>query len=494
MSEKYFVYSAIIIFLAAIFLPAMILRWYWRLKYLQNLTRINVLKRQQKSERETFYSTYILNQCCRILYFKHYPSARKALSKLVAGHTENAVAYLETLDTMLSLLLYAHTDLSGAYKKMLKNKQQWQNHPHYNIFFALTAYLSHDRKNFNRTLRKLEAFPLPRRTSVLTAYRNSALSLAYSYEGEMLSASQTASAALKIFQKKQYALETASCHLILADIYRLSCVNDIAETMIDSAIKIYQTQKTPLFLARATVIKGMLMVFENRREAAAELYKKALKMPITDRLRADIYNQLALLQIIEIRLTKAVKTLNMALNIHQRQKNRHSTALSLQLLAQTAYWQKHYRATIKYAEQARNIYAQTQNHSAYAECLYLAASAQYKQNYLAKAENNLRSILKWTHHISCNFHVANAYNLLGIIYLQKGDLQRAKVLFQQSLHLEQSCQRNEGLAADYFNLALIETLTDHPEDAAHNRHIAEEYAAQTGDTELLDLVKQSPTS
>ena len=71
-------------------------------------------------------------------------------------------------------------------------------------------------------------------------------------------------------------------------------------------------------------------------------------------------------------------------------------------------------------------------------------------------------------------------------------MQRAKVLFQQSLHLEQSCQRNEGLAADYLNLALIETLTDHPEDAAHNRHIAEEYAAQTGDTELLDLVKQTP--
>ena len=494
MSGKYFVYMAIIIFLAAIFLPAVLLRWHWRLKYLQNLVRINVLKRQQKSERETFFSTYLLNRCCRILYFKPCPQAQMALSKLVAGHPENAAAYLETLDRQLALLLYAHTDLSAAYKKMLKNKGEWLNNSRYNVFFPLIAHLSHDRKTLNNALSKLETSPLPHRSCVLAAYRNLALSFAYSYEGEMLSASQTASAALKIFQKKQYAMETAACHLILADIYRISCVNDIAETMIDSAVKIYQTQKTPLFLARATVIKGMLMVFENRRETATELYQKALQMPITDRLRADIYNQQALLKIIEGKPAAAVKDLNSALDIHQRQQNRHSTALSLQLLAQTAYLQKHYRSTVKYAEQARKIYALTQNHSAYAECLYLAASAQYRQNSLAQAENNLRDILKWTRHISCNFHVANVYNLLGIIYMQKGDLQRAKVLFQQSLHLEQSCQRNEGLAADYFNLALIETLTDHPEDAAHNRHIAEEYAAQTGDTELLDLVKQTPVN
>jgi tetratricopeptide (TPR) repeat protein len=142
-------------------------------------------------------------------------------------------------------------------------------------------------------------------------------------------------------------------------------------------------------------------------------------MPITDRLRADIYNQQALLKIIEGKPAAAVNNLNSAFDIHQRQQNRHSTALSLQLLAQTAYLQKHYRSTVKYAEQARKIYALTQNHSAYAECLYLAASAQCRQNSLVQAENNLRDILKWTRHISCNFHVANVYNLLGIIYLQK---------------------------------------------------------------------------
>lgn len=471
-------------------MPAMFWRWRWRLKYLQNLVRINILKRQQKSNHEVFFSTYILDRCCRILYTKHCPMARTALSKLVAGYTENAVAYLETFEPQLALLLYAHTDLSAAYKKMLKNKQQWRSSLQYGVFFPLIAYLAHDRKALNRALTAVSG-SASRRCVILKAYHNLALSLAYSYEGEMLSASQTASAALKVFQQKQYAMETAACHLALADIYRLSCVNDVAETMIDSAIKIYQTQKTPLFLARAMVIKGMLMVFENRREAATELYQKALNMPLTEQLRADIYNQQALLQIIEGNLPSATKSLNRALATHQRLKNRHSSALSLQLLGQTAYLQKHYRTAVKYAEQAGEIYASTQNDSAYAECLYLAASAQYKQNFLDKAEKNLRALLKHAHSKAGNFHIANAYSLLGLIYMQKGDLQRAKVLFQQSLHLEQSQQRNEGLVADYFNLALIETLTDHPEDAAFNRRIAEEYAAQTGDAELLDLVKQN---
>lgn len=90
---------------------------------------------------------------------------------------------------------------------------------------------------------------------------------------------------------------------------------------------------------------------------------------------------------------------------------------------------------------------------------------------------------------SLNFHIANAYSLLGLIYMQKQDLSRAKALLQQSLHLEQNHNRCTGLAADYTNLALIENLSGDKDAAGQNLQIALEYAQKTGDEELLELIK-----
>jgi tetratricopeptide (TPR) repeat protein len=122
--------------------------------------------------------------------------------------------------------------------------------------------------------------------------------------------------------------------------------------------------------------------------------------------------------------------------------------------------------------------------------LYLAAEAEYKMRRYAAAEKKLREILQINRTHPNSFHTANAYSLLGLIYLQKKDLQRAKVLFQQSLHLEQSHRRCEGLAADYANLALIDELTDYADNAASNWQIALEYARETGDAELVALIEK----
>lgn len=490
MSEKYFEYIAGILFLSALLLPTIVWRWRARLQYLQNLARINILKRQQKSNRPTFFSTYIINLCCKLLYLDFNPQAKTALIYLVVGYTSKAAEYLLPRDEQLSLLLRAHFDLTDCRKHMSKHKKLWFNHRQYTVFVPLIAHLAYDRNLTTSALQYAENHPQKFKNETLLAYHSANLAHAYLYEGEMLSASHTASEALKIFQQKQYAVETAACHLLLADIYRISCVNDIAETMVNSAIKIYQTQQAPLFLAKAIVAKGMLMVFENRRQEAAELYQKALDMPITEQLRADIYNQQTLLDIIEGRLPVALKTVSEALAIHQKFNNRHSTALSLQLIAQIAYMQKQYRKTVAFAQQAGTIYNDTQNRSAYAECLYMTAAAQYKQKFYAAAEKNLRAVLELNRRYDSNFHSATAYSLLGLIYVQKGDLQRAKVLLQQSLALEQSHQRCEGLAADYFNLALIAEMTDHHDEASANWEIAAQYAQQTGDSELIELIQK----
>ncbi|MBR1825311.1 MAG: hypothetical protein IJ770_01845 [Alphaproteobacteria bacterium] len=466
------------------------LRWCMRLRYLQNLARINILKRQQKMNQNTFFATEVINRCVRLLYIDCCPAAKSALISLIAGHTEYATDFLAKKEPRLALLLQAHSHLAAAYGKMSRQKRLWKSSPQYSAYFPILAYLMFNRKAMEKAVAQSDKYLKDTASQTNLAYHNYIASYAYLYEGEMLSASQSASAALKFFQKKQYAVETAACHLALAEIYRISCVNDIAETMIDSAVKIYQTQKTPLFEAKAIVAKGMLMVFENRCEEADALYEKALNMPITEQLRADIYNQQTLLLLANGKNSAAEKLSETAVSMQETLKNKHGLALALQLAAQIAFSQKKYAKTIRLTRRAVGMYEQQQNYSAQAECLYLTAQAQCKQHAFGEAEKNLRTILSLNRKHPNSFHTANAYSLLGLIYMQRQDFQRAKVLFQQSLHLEQSRQRCEGMVADYADLALIEELTDNLETAASHRQIALEYARQSGDTELENLIQK----
>ena len=488
MPEKYFIsFIVAIMLIAVLIVPVIYLRM--RLKYLQNLVRINILKRQQKINQSTLFATDILNSCVRCLFFNFRRRARNALSALIAGKIDAAYVFLLPQHPQLAQLLQAHIYPDKAYKQMKRSKKTWLKNAKYGVYFAVLAYLMHDRQTLKSAISSLNACHI-RKNMLSFAYYNYILAYTYLYEGDMLSASQNASVALKIFQKKQYATETALCHLALAEIYRISCVNDIAETMINSAIKIHQTQKAPLYTAQAIVAKGMLMVFENRLEEAGAQYEKALKMPITDQLRADIYNQTALLHLAQKNIGLAQKYASTALKMQQKLKNPYGQALSLQLIALAAFARGHHNKTVEFSAYAAKIYKKQQNLSAYAECLYLASEAQYKQHKLQSAEKNLRLILDLHRDKKSNFHPANAYSLLGMIYLQKHDLQRAKVLFQQSLYLEQSHQRCEGLAADYANLALIEEQTDNTETAAANWEIALKYAKQSGDTELEKLIEK----
>lgn len=491
MSEKYFEYLLFLLIGASI-LSMLIWRWYIRLRFLQNIVRINILKRQQKSNQNLFFSTAILNRCTVILYLNRKQISRRALRALVGGNTEPAVDFLQTKFPQLAALLFAHSDTISAYRQIKKHKIISPSDRKYGVFIPILAYLTNDRRTLLSAVGKFN-LRSKHHNALTTAYYNAVSSHVYLYEGDMLSASQNASAALKFFQKRRYAIETAACHLILAQIYRISCVNDIAFTMIESAIKIYQTQKTPLFLARAVTAKGMLMVFENRYEEAAEEYDKALKLPITQQLYADILNQKVLLFLAQNNLKTAQKLIAEAADIQHKLKNPYGNALSLQLSAHVQFQKKQYRKAAETAQKAFNLYAKHNNYSAAAECLYLKADAQYRMKYFKTAEKNLRLILQINRSHPNNFHTANAYSLLGLIYMQKKDLQRAKVLFQQSLHLEQSHQRCEGLAADYANLALIDELSDYKENAASNWQIAAEYAQQTGDTDLVTLIEKLKT-
>ncbi|MBR1600172.1 MAG: hypothetical protein IJ677_01185 [Alphaproteobacteria bacterium] len=487
MSEKYFEYSLLLICGLSALIPLIWLYLSIKLKHLQKLSRIRVMKRQQKSQNASFFSSEILNDCCKKLFFSFDMNARIALASLIGGRIQKSADYFKDTHPQLSLLLQAHQNTLNSYKKMLKHKNVWLKNTQYCVYFPLLAHLIFDKKVMLSTIEKINPLKLNKHNK---AYYNFCTAYSYLYDGDMLSASQKASAALEYFRKKKYSYEGSKCYLLLGEIYRLSCVNDVSQTMIEAAVKINQEQKMPQYLAQSTTSLGMLMLFENRYEEAEENFNKALQSAQTESLRAEIRNQKALLYIAQNKFKQANTEILKALPVFIDTNNMHGQAFSNQLSAQINFNKKQYSRAIKHADAAKDFYKKTNNFSAFLECLYLIADALFKQNKLKKSEEILRKMLADYEKQKHNFHIANAYSLLGLIYLRKKDLQRAKVLLQQSLHLEQRYRRCEGLVSDYTNLAIIDNLSGNTDNAKNNLQTALEYAEQTGNTELISIIKK----
>lgn len=490
MSEKYFKLFLEIAAAVAVVLPLILIKIRMRIVFLQKLVRLNITKRQHWSGNDIFYSSSVLNRCCVRLFFSFNSEARAALAFLCGGRINKAVIFLQRQYPQEALMLNAHINAKQVYASIIKQKKKWYTSLDYAYFLALLAHVCGDGKTFASAFEKSQKPRSKRINSDSAAYWSYLSAVAYLAEGDMLSASQCASAALKYFQKIKYSYEAASCYLLLAEIYRISCVNDVAETMLNEALRIQREQNIPGFEAKTTTILGMLMVFENRFAEASELYQKAENMPIDNQLKADISNQKSLLYIAQNDWKNAQSALRSAQKFAPKSANPLSAALNLQLCAHLSFQKKHYSACIKQARQAASIYEKNANPSAYMECMYLSATALCRQQKYTAGESVLRHLLNLDKTCRHNFHIANVYNLLGLIYLQTGDLQRAKVLFQQSLYLEQSNRRCPGLAADYSNLALISEMNGNADEAAHNWELALEYAEKTDDGELIELLKK----
>lgn len=486
MSEKYFIIFILITFGISLILPLVYLRLHIRLKHIQKLVCMRVLRRQQKSEYTTLFSELILNDCSKNLFYRTDKEAHQALSYLAVGKVQKAVDFFRLSNPMLSILLDAHYNSGKIYKKILKQKNRWCKNKKYGVFVPLIAYILFDNHTMHTAITKINPQKLSKGAY---AYYNYCLAASYLYDGDMLSASQKASIALDYFRKKRYSYETSQCYLLLGEIYRLSCVNDVAQTMIEAAIKINREQKLPQLYGKSTASLGMLMLFENRLTEAEDKFNQALVMAQTENLRADIHNQRALLYLVQNKYKEAEKEVTEALKTFNALQNIHGQAFSLQLSAQIAFSKKQFGRALKYATEAIIAYEQNGNLSAILECLYLSADILFRQNKVKKSEELLRRIIKEDKHTKHNFHVANAYSLLGLIYLQKNELQRAKVLLQQSLHLEQRHRRCEGMVSDYTNLALIDNLAGNREAAKNNMQTALDYASETGNDELVKLIK-----
>ena len=306
------------------------------------------------------------------------------------------------------------------------------------------------------------------------------------FEGDFLTASETAAAALKLFQKYNLLFEEAQTYFLLGNLYRVSGIFDSADFMLRSAVKLFSFLKAEKYLAETFGTLGLLMGVQKRFDEANQYFEKASAYAAKDKSIGDfILCQQALLALSDDKPLLAKKILQ---PFSKGMCDTKATGLALETLARISLSEKKYSSVIKNAKTAVEEYKKQKNFAGYFECCYLMATAYAKQNKLNQAEDVLRKIIEEEKlHKSC-FFVANAYTLLGLVMLKKGEISRAKTIFNQALKHELRCDRKYGIAIDYANLALLEKKYGSNDEALKNMEAALCYA-KGADEDLYEAIK-----
>lgn len=311
-------------------------------------------------------------------------------------------------------------------------------------------------------------------------------------DGDMLSASQCAAEAAKLFAEKKALIEEAQALLLNGTIYRLSCIEDVSLMMFDSAAKIFCFCNDTQGQAEALGNRGMLWILQEKFEEAQADFEQAQKLcpPHEQKiLTASILNQQALLNLLRRRYAQAKKLLNESEKISRQKKFISGLAFSSELRAHILYAQKKKTQAATEAQKAAELYLKDKNKPAYFESLYLQSLALFESKELDMAEQILRDLISKAKLKQTSFHLAGAYNLMGLIFLHRKKTKEAKVWFQEAAALEQKNERYIGAATDYADIAFLALQKGNIEEARKNLETALSYAETYGKNKLSKILK-----
>lgn len=461
-------------------------RWQQRLKYLQKIAKLNILKRQQKSSKPQVFISYIIDICVRKLYMCRNREAQKALAQLAGGSTSAAVRVLKQQNQVLATLLSAHNDAVMAIHKIENMPKKKLIESSWFVFAIIAAQNIWMLRQANRWF---GMFKSSSKAKIEKAYYYLSMARHYMQKGDMAAVSVNLCKAMPLFRRHQYFIEEAACYMLLVDVYRVSGMADMAEFLLTSIQNIYQQHNLPLQQTEITAMRGMLCTSENRYTEAENYYWQALDMAPNLKIKADVLNQYALLEIHQQKYIDARKKIKQALPFYRENRNFAGIAFSLQLLGQISFEESKLTAAVKYLTEAAANYYDLENFSAYGESLYLCAESYFHQQKYEKAADVLQKILATKSVYHSNFHLGHVYGLLGLIYMQSNDFIQAKTWLQKSLWLEQNSQRYAGAAIDCLNLADVEQSLGHQENAQQYSREALEYARKTENEEFIEIIK-----
>lgn len=307
--------------------------------------------------------------------------------------------------------------------------------------------------------------------------------------GDLFNAANDATMAIKLFHKSKSFYEEAKSYILLGEIYRVSAVSDMAYFMYNEAKKIADNHHNEALKADVLGNMGMLFTLQERFDAAEDVFSEALeinKKIIRDKACACVYNQLALLKLLDEKYEEAIAFINQALRYALTDVN----AFSFELMAKVNFARKEYESAIKNADIAQKKYWKSNNLAAFFESKYLEAQAWFNLEEYEEAEAKIRHLLSVADENESSFHLANAYSLLGAIFMKRKKPARAKPFFEEAIRHELRNNRTEGMISDYLNLGIIAQKQGDNEGALINFREAKRYAQEVQNQDLENIIEK----
>ena len=276
------------------------------------------------------------------------------------------------------------------------------------------------------------------------------------YLTDLQNASNNISKALKIYKKLGYLYECALCYQTFATIYKLCGLKDISYTMLTEAKKLYEHIKCPAKLAETNAYLGIHELTSQNYQNAIDYFDLSQKICTEHNLKKtmlDILNWKAFALFQQGDYKNALKTAKLVQNATSVSSN--TKSFCYEIISRIYYQQSKPLLAIKHANLGLDI-AQKQKDMQYNfELNFLKAEAFFMLKKYTNAKDILITLIKQKYSNCITFYPANAYSLLGLIYLKENNLKQAQNMFKSALDLEHSKNRSKGAIIDYNNLAEI---------------------------------------
>ena len=359
---------------------------------------------------------------------------------------------------------------------------------HLLLLLAKLNHLLHRQNNFEHIIESIRLPHLLTRNIKAQYWQLTALNDLF--QTDMLSASTNISKALKTYQKLKYSYEEAECYLILAQIYRISGVFDVAFTMLKEAKKIFKDLKIQAKIAETEAYFGLTEIGRENYKTAEEYLNSAAKICIKNKLNAtlaDIKNWQGLTAFLTQKHSIATDLFSQTLELTT---NLPSLTFAAEMLARLSLKNKDFNLATKYVEKALSYAKQQKHRPAIFENLYLKAEIHYEQKNYAESRRILTEMIKEKNPPSAIYYPANAYTLLGLVEFMENNLSTAQTLFKQALDLEHAQNRLKGAAFDYNNLAELSKRSGNLPEAEKYLKQALKYAQEIDDKELSEYLQK----
>ena len=301
--------------------------------------------------------------------------------------------------------------------------------------------------------------------------------------------------AMVVFEKEGNDFEYARAANRLGMVYRLAGAFESAEEAHYRAKNLAQKHQWSAVLAETLGNLGMVYEGKDRFDLALEHHADALKLLDRDEKHrfeaACVRRQIGLCLLRKGDIPRALEAFQNAFDDFEQQKETvmQSRVLNDMTLAYQASGDD--EKALETAEKSVLMAQKSEDGFELAANRLLYGGLRVEQNNTdPETEDLLLSALSYFKEQKKKSENANAAAMLGLLYLRRGEWDKAESFFKDSIHIEEMLHRSLGMASDYSNLGLIAQKKGQQQKAAEYWYKASLLFEKSGDMDSAEYFKK----